>query len=76
MEAPATGSVEPELNQALSRLRGLMDQASNLPRPQVRSVGQAKAFGLQADDALTIDLAIEELTHAAPASTPTRSKST
>ena len=53
---PASTPVDPELNSTLSRLRGLMDQASNLPRPQVRSAGQARAFGLQADDALATKL--------------------
>ena len=40
----------------MAQLRGLMDQASNLPRPEVRSVGQAKAFGLQADGELAAKL--------------------
>jgi len=49
-------SVESDLKQTLSRLRGFMDQASTLPRPEVRSAGQAKAFGLQADGELAAKL--------------------
>ena len=65
-------SVEPGLKPIVAQLRGLMDQASNLPRPEVRSVGQAKAFGLQADGELVAKLGslFGTLRRSAPAPDP------
>ena len=51
-------SVGADLKQSLSQLRGLMDRDSTLRRPEVRSAGQAKAFGLEGDGELAAKVRI------------------
>ena len=50
-------SIRRDLGQILAELTAAMKQAEDIPRPPVRSVGQARAFGRQPDPALKAALA-------------------